>query len=169
MRHQMSHGGRSEEPEEIAGLRAEIDQVERRVLRQFDSGTGAMVIALAVLVLLLAAVLPWVGGTSGWQVLLGQAAPGARVGLLPRIFAVVAFGVGVLASALALVTRRWWLAWVCALGGWLSVVTGVLAIWTQQTTRSHTPGPGPGSGLVLAVLAALVLAIQWFRIAWSRP
>lgn len=164
----MSDEGQAREPEEIARLRAEIDSVERGMVRHFDPGARALVIAVGVLVLILAAILPWVGTTSGWHVLLGQAAPGVRVGVLPRIFAGVTLGVGVFASALALVTRRWGLAWVCALGGWLSVVTGMLAIWTQQTTHSHTPGPGPGYGMVVAILAALVLAVQWFRIAWSR-
>jgi hypothetical protein len=164
----VSHGKQDKEPEEVAGLRAEIDQVERTMFRHFEPGSNALVIAIAVMVLLVAALLPWVGNTSGWQALLGQEAPGVPLGVLPRIFANITFAVGVLGSALALVTRRWVLAWVCALGGWLSVVMGVLAIWTQQTTHSHTPGPGPGYGLVLAFLASVVLAVQWFRIAWSR-
>lgn len=159
--------GPSEEPDELAGLRAEIDQVERAVLRRIDPGAGALVIALAVLVLVVAAVLPWAGGASGLALLLGQAPP--ELGVLPRVFAYVATGFGVLCSVLGLTTRRWGMAWVCALGCWLALVLGVLSIWSQQTTHSHQPGPGPGAGLVLAVVALLVLAVSWFRIAWSRP
>jgi hypothetical protein len=156
-----------EEPDDLAGLRAEIDQVERSALRRIDPGGTALVIAVGVLVLLLAAVLPWAGGTSGLEMLLGQWPPG--VGVLPKVFTYLATGFGVLASVLGLITRRWGMSWVCALGCWLALVVGVLSIWSQQTTHSHQPGPGPGAGLVLAVVSLLVLAISWFRIAWSRP
>jgi len=53
------------DPEGIAGLRAEIDAVERSVLRQVDPGGRAVVIASAIMVLLLAVTLPWVGQASG--------------------------------------------------------------------------------------------------------
>lgn len=158
---------RPEEPDDLAGLRAEIDEVERSVLRRIDPGGRALVIAVGVLVLLVATVLPWAGGSSGMNVLLGQAPAG--VGVLPRAFGYLAMGFGVLGSALGLTTRRWGMAWVCALGCWLALVVGVLSIWSQQTTHSHQPGPGPGAGLVLAVLSLLVMAVAWFRIAWSRP
>jgi hypothetical protein len=156
-----------DEPDDLAGLRAEIDQVEQAVLRRIDPGVRALVIAVGVLVLLVATALPWAGGTSGMNVLLGQAPP--TVGVLPRVFGYLAMGFGVLGSALGLTTRRWGMAWVCALGSWLALVIGVLSIWSQQTTHSHQPGPGPGAGLVLAVVSLLVMAIAWFRIAWSRP
>lgn len=159
--------GRPEEPDDLAGLRAEIDQVERSALRRIDPGVTAMVIAFAVLVLLLAAVLPWAGGTSGLELLLGRRPPG--IGVLPHVFVYLATAFGVLGSVLGLTTRRWGMAWVCALGCWLALVLGVLSIWSQQTTHSHQPGPGPGAGLVLAVVSLLVLAVSWFRIAWSRP
>ncbi|WP_223199235.1 Rv2732c family membrane protein [Solihabitans fulvus] len=159
----------SGEPAEWADLRQEIDGVERSMARRIDPGVGAVVIAVAVLVLLVAAILPWIGTVSGWQVLTGQIPEGIKVGVLPRVFSYALTFVGVLGSALALALRRWGLAWVCALGGFASTVIGVLSIWSQQTTTSHHPGPGPGGGLVLAVLAVLVLASQWLRIAASRP
>lgn len=165
----MKHGDEdpgSESPE-MAELRAEIDAVERGVLRRIDPGAGALVIAVGLLVLAGAAALPWAGGLSGWQVLLGQSVEG--MSLIPRIFSFVGLGFGVLLSMIALVTRWWALALVCALGSWLGVVTGVLAIWSQQSSKGHIPGPGPGFGLVLAVITMLVLAIQWFRIAVRRP
>ncbi|MCP2170288.1 Rv2732c family membrane protein [Goodfellowiella coeruleoviolacea] len=158
-----------EESPELARLRAEIDQVEKAVARRIDPGFGAVVIAVAVLVFLVAAVLPWVGPASGLQILLGQRPAGAAVGPLPTVFAFAAVLIGVLASAIGLMVRRWGMAWICALGCFATTIVGVLSIWTQQTTQSHEPGPGPGGGLVLAVLAVLVLAVQWLRIAWSRP
>jgi hypothetical protein len=152
------------DPEGIAELRAEIDAVERSTLRQVDPGGRAVVISAAIMVLLLAVTLPWVGQASGWDVLSGAANPVDRVGLLPRMFGGVALGLGVGLSVLALVTRRWGLVWASALGCTYCVLDGVWAIWSRQTVH----GPGPGIGLVLAVLAITVLAVQWLRLALSR-
>jgi hypothetical protein len=152
------------DPEGIAGLRAEIDAVGRSALRHVDPGGRAVVISGAIMVLLLAVTLPWVGQASGWDVLSGTANPVDRVGLLPRMFGGVALGLGVGLSVLALVTRRWGLVWASALGCTYCVLDGVWAIWSRQTVH----GPGPGIGLVLAVLALTVLAAQWLRLALSR-
>lgn len=151
------------DPEDPA-LRDEIDDVERTALRTVDPGARAVVIAAAVMLLLVATLLPWIGGASGWEVLRGTTGPALDVGLLPRLFAGVALGFGVVLSALALLSLRWGLVWVCALGCAYAVVDGIWAIWSRQTTD----GPGPGVGMVLAVLAVLVLASQWLRLAWSR-
>jgi hypothetical protein len=150
--------------ERIAGLRAEIDAVERSMLRQVDPGARAVVIAGAIMVLLLAVTLPWVGEASGWAVVSGSTNPADRVGLLPRMFGAVALGSGIGLSTLALITRRWGLVWASALGCAYCVLDGVWAIWSRQTTH----GAGPGVGLVLAVLAMAVLAAQWLRLAASR-
>ncbi|MGA9691523.1 MAG: hypothetical protein WBR33_08800, partial [Pseudonocardiaceae bacterium] len=55
----------------IAELRAEIDAVERSALRRVDPGARAAVISGAIMLLLLAVALPWVGDASGWHVLSG--------------------------------------------------------------------------------------------------
>jgi hypothetical protein len=154
----------AKDPDGIAALRAEIDAVERAALRRVDPGVRAAVIAGAIMVLLLAIILPWVGDASGWDVLKGTANPVDRVGLLPRMFGGVALGLGVGLSMLALITRRWGLVWASALGCTYCVLDGVWAIWSRQTVH----GPGPGIGLVLAVLAMAVLAVQWLRVALSR-
>ncbi|MGA9694303.1 MAG: hypothetical protein WBR33_23235, partial [Pseudonocardiaceae bacterium] len=118
----------------------------------------------AIMLLLLAVALPWVGDASGWHVLSGTANPVDKVGLLPRMFGGVALAMGVGLSTLALVTRRWGLVWASALGCTYCVLDGVWAIWSRQTVH----GAGPGIGLVLAVLAVAVLAAQWLRLALSR-
>jgi len=150
--------------EQLAALRAEIDSVERGMAQRLEPGRWAMVVAVAAFVLLVAELLPWVGSASGWQVLFGQADPASRVGLLPRLFAGSALCLGVIVSSLAVALRRWALAWVCALGCAFSVVHGVLAVWSRQTSGQT----GPGAGMVLALLAIAVLAVQWIRLAWSR-
>lgn len=154
----------TDDPDGIAELRAEIDAVERSALRWVDPGVRAAVIAGAIMVLLLAITLPWVGEASGWEVLLGTANPVDRVGLLPRLFGAVALGSGVGLSVLALVTRRWSLVWASGLGCAYGALDGVWAIWSRQTVL----GPGPGIGMMLAVVAVLVLAVQWLWLALSR-
>lgn len=149
----------------MEALRAEIDSVEQSMLRRLEPGWWAMVVAVAVFVLLVAELLPWVGAANGWQVLMGQADPADRTGVLPRLFAGTVLCIGVIASTVAIAVRRWVLAWVCALGCAFAVVNGVLAVWSRQTSG----GTGPRAGLVLALVAIAVLAVQWIRLAWSRP
>jgi hypothetical protein len=159
----------SDDPEELSALRNEIDQVERDAARRIDPGAGALLIAVAVLALLIAELLPWVGPVTGARLLLGQIPDGVKVGVVPKVFAFAVVIAGVLGSALGLLVRRWAVAWLLSLGLFVAAVSGVLSIWTQQTTTSHAPGPGPGSGLVVAVIAVIVLLVKWLRLAASRP
>jgi hypothetical protein len=126
-----------------------------------DFGAGAIVAAVAVLVLLLAAVLPWTGlGASGWEVVLGR--PGVTG--LPRLFGTLAVVFGVVGTAVTLLTARWPAVFVTAAGCAITSVTGLWAIWSQNTSA----GTGPGVGLWLALLAMIVLAFRWASYALSR-
>jgi hypothetical protein len=154
---------------DIARLRRQVDRVERdaerRAGRTVDFGARALVISVAVFVLIVGWVLPWMAGATGYEVLLGIG-PGAagKASMVPRLFAATSLVFGVLASALTLTTRRWAFAWASALGGWFASVDGVLAIWSRQSSHADL-----GAGLVIAWVAMVVIAIQWFRTAWSRP
>jgi hypothetical protein len=53
---------------------------------------------------------------------------------------------------------------VTAAGCCVTSVTGLWAIWSQNTI----PGNGPGFGLVLALIAVVVLAGRWAGWAFSR-
>jgi hypothetical protein len=150
--------------ERMAVLRNEIDAVERAVLRHVDPGTRAVTLSVALLVLLVALVLPWVGPHSGLDVLRGTTDPAAQVGVLPRLFAGVAVGFGVVLSVLTLVVRRWGLVWASAFGCAYGALDGMWSIWSRQTVE----GAGPGVGMVLAAVAVLVLAVVWFRLAVTR-
>ncbi|WP_132876531.1 hypothetical protein [Tamaricihabitans halophyticus] len=149
---------------EMDELREEVDSAERRAVRTVEFGNRAMVIAGAVFVLLIGIVLPWMDGQTGWQVLLnGEEA-------IPRLFAGTAIGIGVLGSIATLITRRWALCWVCAIGGWFASVDGLLAIWSQQSMVGRdVAATGPEFGMIISAVAMVVLAVQWFRMAWSRP
>jgi hypothetical protein len=142
-------------------LREEINEVGRRASRTVDLGTRALVIAVAVFVLLVGLVLPWMNGSSGLEVLIGQET--GKASMVPRLFAATSVLFGVVASALTLITRRWVFAWVGAAGGWFASVDGLLAIWSRQSS-----GSAPGIGLIITVVAIVVIAIQWFRTAASR-
>ncbi|WP_433270207.1 Rv2732c family membrane protein [Actinosynnema sp. CS-041913] len=150
------------DPDDLAGLRDEIDGVGRSAAKRFDPGTGALTIAVAVLAILVSMVLPWVDGDTGLRVLLGEASA------MPKFFSYASLLAGVLLPAITLATRRWALAWTCALASFAASVSGVLSIWMTQTTTGHHPGPGPGAGLILAVVAIVVLLVKWLRIAASR-
>jgi hypothetical protein len=144
---------------------ARLDQQlsEPSGLPRLDLGPAAVAVAVGVLALLMAYVLPWSGPTNGWSVLSGH----GSLGKLPQLFTITSLLFGVLGSAAALMTRRWPIAWACALGGGFSVVNGVWAVWSRQTVPGGSAGPG--AGMLIAVLAMVFLTIMWVRLAWSRP
>lgn len=150
-------------PDELAALDAELRRAQRRAEHRTDPGPAALVVSVAMLGLIGALLLPWTGSVQGWEVLAGL----APLGLLPPLFAGTSLGFGLVCSALALATRWWGLAWLAAVGCGVSVVTGVWAIWSRQIAVP-AGATGPGVGLVLAVLAVLVLAVTWVRIATRR-
>ena len=99
-----------------------------------------MVVAILVFVLLVSFVLPHTGGARGIDVLMGnQTAIDVGIALPSRVFCwlTLVFGVGF--SMLALLTRRWALAWVALAGSWLASATGLLAVWSRQTAPVHLP------------------------------
>ncbi|MFR9729228.1 hypothetical protein ACL03H_08370 [Saccharopolyspora sp. MS10] len=145
--------------------RRELSRAERDLLRRIDPGRTAVTIAAVILVLIASSLLPWIGSASGVEILLGQADPALDVGLLPRLFSVNATLVGVLLGAIALISRRWALAWVAGMAAIIVSFEGVIAIWSRQTA----PVGGPSWGLVLAALCMIVLAVQWLRIVLTRP
>ncbi|MGQ4597645.1 Rv2732c family membrane protein [Nocardia sp. R6R-6] len=151
-------------------FRDDLDAVERRIAGEIDPGVRAMVVAGAVFLLLLSLVLPHAGTARGFDVLLNtEVARVEHIGLPSRVFVwfVVIFGIG--ASTLALMTRRWALAWVAVAGSAVASVFGVLSIWHRQTPGlGNYVAAGPGIGLILGAIVAIVLTFHWVRVVWSR-
>jgi hypothetical protein len=148
-------------------FKGDIEAAERRVAREIDPGARALVIAIAVFVLLLSFVLPHTGDTKGWDVLVGDdVAIRNGIALPSRVFCWLAMVFGVGFSMLALLTRRWGLAWVALAGSTVASFTGLLAVWSRQTAPAHHPGPG--IGLIIAWLTVIVLAVTWARAVWAR-
>jgi hypothetical protein len=154
--------------DDLSDLQVDVPKAPRRAFRQIDPGARAMVIAVCVMLMLVSALLPWVDGASGWQVLFGLAPKGTPIGLVPVLFAVCAMLFGVLVSGAALVTRLWALSFAAAAGCGFSLLTSLLAVWSQQSTSSHEPGPGPGIGIILGLLTLIVLTFQWVKLTFAR-
>ncbi|OHU06751.1 hypothetical protein [Mycobacterium syngnathidarum] len=144
----------------------DLAAVERKVTREFDSGPRAMVVAILVFVVLLSFVLPHTGSSKGFDVLVGDAtAVVDGISLPSRVFTWLALVFSVGFSTLALITRRWALAWVALAGSAVASALGMLAVWSRQTAVGH---PGPGVGLIIGWLAVIVLTFHWARVVWSR-
>ncbi|MBW0017871.1 MAG: hypothetical protein JO236_10060 [Mycobacterium sp.] len=153
--------------QDFDALRAEIEAAERRVAREIDPGVRGFVVAILVFVLLGSFILPHTGTVRGWDVLFGTHGAGAAAVALPsRVFAWLALVFGVGFSMLALLTRRWALAWVALAGSSLACGAGMLAVWSRQTVAAGHPGPGVG--LVIAWITVILLTFHWARVVWSR-
>jgi hypothetical protein len=152
---------------DLDALRAEIEAAERRIAREIDPGPRGFVVAILIFVLLGSFILPHTGGVRGWDVLFGTHGAGAAALALPsRVFTWLALVFGVGFSMLALITRRWALAWVALAGTSIGSVAGLLAIWTRQTVAAGHPGPGVG--LIVAWITVILLTFHWARVVWSR-
>jgi hypothetical protein len=148
-------------------LRSEIEAAERRIAREIEPGPRGFVVAILVFVLLGSFALPHTGNVRGWDVLFGSHGAGAAAIALPsRVFAWLALVFGVGFSMLALLTRRWALAWIALAGSALACGAGMLAIWSRQTVAAGHPGPGVG--LFVAWITVIVLTFHWTRVVWAR-
>ena len=152
---------------EFDDFRADIEAAERRIAREIEPGARALVVAILVFILLASFILPHTGNVRGWDVLFSTHGSGAAAVALPsRVFGWLALVFGVGFSMLALLTRRWALAWVALAGSAVASAAGLLAIWSRQTVAAGHPGPGVG--LVVAWIAIILLTFHWARVVWSR-
>jgi len=152
---------------EFDAFRDDIDAAERRIAREIDPGARALIVAILVFVLIGSFALPHTGDVRGWVVLFSTRGAGkAAIALPSRVFAWLALVFGVGFSMLALLTRRWALAWVALAGSAVASAAGLLAVWSRQTVaHGH---PGPGFGLIVAWIAIILLTFHWARVVWSR-
>ena len=157
----------TEEHTDFDALRAEIEAAERRVAREIDPGPRAFLVAILVFVLLGSFILPHTGQVRGWDVLFSShGAAAAALSLPSKVFSWLALVFGVGFSMLALLTRRWALAWIALAGSSLASATGLLAVWSRQTVAAGHPGPG--IGLIVAWITVILLTFHWARVVWSR-
>ena len=125
---------RSEQRRTSNDFKGDIEAAERRVAREIDPGARALVVAILVFVLLLSFVLPHTGGAKGWTCWSATTPPSATAIALPsRVFIWLALVFSVGFSMLALLTRRWALAWIALAGSAVACPIGMLAVWSRQT------------------------------------
>ena len=156
-----------QDPNEFEAYRADLEAAERRIAREIDPGARALVVAILVFVLLASFIMPHTGDVRGWDVLFaGHHAAAAAVALPSRVFGWLALAFGVGFSMLALLTRRWALAWVALAGSAVASGVGLLAVWSRQTVAAGHPGPGVG--LIVAWITVMLLTFHWARVVWSR-
>jgi hypothetical protein len=152
---------------EFDAFRDDIEAAERRIAREIEPGARALVVSILVFVLLASFILPHTGDVRGWDVLFGgHGSADAAVALPSRVFTWLALVFGVGFSMLALLTRRWALAWVALAGSALASGVGLLAVWSRQTVAAGHPGPG--IGLIVAWITVMALTFHWTRVVWSR-
>ncbi|WP_310785742.1 Rv2732c family membrane protein [Mycobacterium sp. Z3061] len=152
---------------EFDAYRSELEAAERRVAREIEPGARALVVAILVFVLLGSFILPHTGSVRGWDVLFNShGADSAVVGLPQQVFTWLALVFSVGFSILALLTRRWAVAWVALAGSMLASFTGLLAVWSRQTAPAGHPGPG--IGLFVAWITVILLTFHWARVVWQR-
>ncbi|NVN50211.1 hypothetical protein [Mycolicibacterium hippocampi] len=152
---------------EFNDFKGDLEAAERRVAGEIDPGPRAVAIAIFVFVLLVTLVLPHTGGARGLDVLVGSdAAISNGIALPSRVFTWFALVFSVGFSILALLTRRWALAWIALAGSSVASILGLLSVWSRQTDLESLPGPG--IGLILAWLAVILLAYNWARVVLTR-
>jgi hypothetical protein len=111
--------------------------------------------------------LPHTGSSRGIDVLIAnETAIADGLSLPSRVFVWLALVFSIGFSVLALLTRRWTLAWIALAGTTVACPAGMLAVWSRQTAGEGLPGPG--IGLVIGWIAVLLLAFHWARVVWSR-
>ncbi|WOC14409.1 Rv2732c family membrane protein [Gordonia sp. MP11Mi] len=164
---------RAAEREAFGEFEEDLRKAEQKVAGEIDPGARAVVVAVCVLVALVSVVLPHAGDASGLDVLTMSSATGAEQIALPSkifVYMLVIFGVGF--SMLALVTRRWVLAWIALCGCAVTSVAGILAMWTRNTVGVNsldmTRPSGAGIGLILGCITMIVLTFHWARVVWGR-
>lgn len=154
-------------PDEFEAYRADLEAAERRVSGEIEPGGRAVVVAVLVFILVVSFILPHTGDVRGVDVLLdNDKAIAAGVALPHRLFCWLALIFGVGFSMLALLTRRWTLAWIALAGCAVGSAIGMLAVWSRQTAVAGQPGPG--AGLILAWITVILLAFHWARVVWTR-
>jgi len=152
---------------DFESYKTDLEAAERRVAGEIQPGVRALVVAILVFVLLVSLVLPHTGDARGVDVLMGNdKAISVGIALPSRVFTWLALVFGVGFSMLALLTRRWVLAWIALAGCAVASAIGMLAVWSRQTaTHGH---PGPGIGLILGWIVVILLAFHWARVVWTR-
>lgn len=164
-------GPRSTDRDTLRAYEKDLRKAEKKVAGEIDPGARAVVVAVCVLVAMVSLVLPHAGEASGLDVLtMTNTAHDESIALPSQIFVYLLVVFGIFFSALALLSRRWVIAWIALCGSAVASVAGMLAIWTRNTVGvgAETPPTSASAGLILGWLVMIVLTFHWSRVVWAR-
>lgn len=145
---------------QFAAYEDELRAAEKKVAGEIDPGARALMVAVGVLVAMMSLVLPHTGSASGLEVLANAPdAANAHLNVTSRIFVYMLLIFGVGGSALALLTRRWAVAWSRCQAPAVTCVAGMLAWWSRHSGRRggapvggrHRAGARGDRGIVACV------------------
>ena len=148
-------------------FKGDIEDVERRMAREFEPGSRALVVAVLVFVVLLSLILAAHRRRQGLRRAGGRGRRGQRRGVA-AVAGVHVAGAGVLGRLLdagaadpPVGTR------VGRPGGFGGRLPDRDARGVVAADRGRAV-PGPGIGLVIGWIAVIVLTFHWARVVWSR-
>ena len=144
-------------PSAAAALAAE----ERRTGARLADGPYRWVLIACAAIYLIGLFLPFVGSTSGVQVLIrSSAAQASNVNMTEYLFAWISFAGLAVVTTIAMLARRYGLA---ALGWALTVISVAFAMFSLWLRNAAAAGGGEphGVGAYLAMVAVLVAALAY--------
>ncbi|MBD8507892.1 hypothetical protein HT102_15490 [Hoyosella sp. G463] len=153
-------------PDDIEAFRRDLADIEHRVQREFGTGGRTGRILLAVTALVVAMLMPLTSSARAWTILSGSLGDDELGSIFLRVFIVLAVAGGIAGSLLALVTRRWALAWATMFSQGLGVLFGMFALWAEATAHPHARTPA--IALYAAFALTVVLAYQWIRVVTNK-
>ncbi|EME16107.1 Rv2732c family membrane protein [Rhodococcus triatomae] len=155
--------------DDLSDLRAELAAIEKRVTREVAVGRRGRALAAMIAVLAVGLFLPHAGPVSGWAALVGGTASGQVLAPVPlRLFVLFVLVFGIVASTVALLTRRWILAQTAVMGTAVGAVFGMLGLWSQQSLPPALRPDGVEYGLLLTWLSMTALSVLWIPVVAGR-
>lgn len=145
--------------------RGEFARMERRVLTEYQVEPGYR-IALegGALLVLVGLALPQVPGVHGWDLFRASS-----LVALGHVFLGVAAAFGVVTTLIAVVTKRWVLAWVSFAGCALASTLGLFTFWEQHTDFRAPGVPDAEPGLPFTWVAVMIVTLLWVPVMLRRP
>ncbi|WP_149361921.1 Rv2732c family membrane protein [Lolliginicoccus suaedae] len=153
-------------PDDLEAFRRDLADIEHRVQREFGTGGRTGRILLAVAGLVVAMLMPLTGSARAWTILSSGIGDDELGSVFMRVFIVLALAGGIAGSLLALLTRRWAVAWATMFSQGLGVLFGMFALWAESTAHPHARTPA--LALYVAFALTVVLAYQWIRVVTNK-
>lgn len=139
-----------------------FEAIEKKVVRQFEPETNRVPLHVCSCLVVLALLMPHSGSESGWTLVARLFGVEQQpLGVLPYISVYLTAGFGIFVTMIAVATRRFIGAFIATCGCALSVVFGVVAVWSLQTGADHSGAMTPGIGLFLSTGIMVFMTIRW--------